>query len=167
MTQGNQKYNNANSFLGFRPTNFGSLYVLVSYFSKWHPALLPLLAACGCPLVISNLCQRGFQASHWASRTDQSVCNSPSTFSKPTSPLVLHSEWRIMLITILVKSTPSDLELFSKHSSSTSKVGVQGKCHVIGWGVALCLNNTTGECVLSIEKVLNAHCQGVNMILFS
>ncbi len=51
--------------------------------------VLPVLAACRCPFVISSLCQWEFQASHWADWIDQSVCNSPSTICRPpNSPLL-------------------------------------------------------------------------------
>ncbi len=77
--------------------------------------VLPVLAACRCPFVISNLCQWGFQASYWVEWTDQSVCNSPSTICQSlNSPLLWSCTQNegLCLLPFYLKSTPSDSVLF-------------------------------------------------------
>lgn len=58
-----------------------------------------------------------------------------------------------MLITILLESPPSDLKIFLATVQSFLRLGVQGKCHVIACGVALCLNNMTLKCIIYSESL--------------
>lgn len=104
-------------------------------------------------VVVSSLCQWGFQASYWADSTDSSVCNSPSTiFCFLNSPLLLVLSEGLCLLPFTWKN-PQWLDVVSCHGSIIPKVWVQGKCHVEACDIGLWVNSRTEECYKKKKKI--------------
>lgn len=93
-------------------------------------SVLPVLAACRRPFVISSLCQWEFQASHWADWTEQSVCNSPSTICRSLNSPLLWSRTQnegLLLLPFYLKAPPRTRCFSPLHGSVASEVEVHGK----------------------------------------